>query len=536
MDTIQSPEERKHTSGKHPSYWIDSIPQQRQFTPLHENLETDVVIVGAGLAGITTAYCLLQTGKSVVIIEDGFVGSGETGRTTAHIATEPDEGYDTLEQNFGKENAKLIADSYKAALKFIEDTCKKENIDCEFEKLTGYLFLHYSDDEQSLDDEMAAAKRAGIEVSDLDMVPGIIQDIGRCLRFPNQAQFHPMKYLLGLCKAIVEKGGKIYTETHAETINHEGIITDKGIQVKAKHVVIATNTPVNNKIIMHIKQFPFRTYVIGALVKKDLLPRALWWDTGDYNINKHFPPYHYARLTEYNDLFDLLIIGGEDHPVGDTHQEDIPEEDRYALIEDWARRHFPIEAVIYRWSGQIMEPMDGLAYIGHNPWDKNNVYIITGDSGNGMTHCTIGGILITDLINEKENPWKKIYQPSRFKISQSGHMFKELMQGMLASVKKNKISPTAKKLSEIHPNEGKIIEIGGQHYGVFRDTTNHLHFVSLECTHLRCTVSWNNDEKSWDCPCHGSRFTYDGKVINGPANEDLLRYSEESMRHEGTQQ
>lgn len=421
-DNIKNESDGLLASGTNLSYWIDSMPSIKT-KPLDTHLDTEVVIVGGGLAGVTCAYCLLKSGKKVVLVEDGFIGSGETGRTTAHMTTAIDNRYFRLEEIFGAENTRLIAESHKEAINFIENTVKSENIDCGFERVTGYLFLHPTDDPASLKQEFEASKRAGIEVWELDQAPGILSKTGTCVSFSSQAEFHPMKYLHGLSKAIKAMGGLIFTETHASEINHEGIVSDKGYTVKANSVVVATNSPVNSRHTLPLKQDAYRTYVIGALVKKGSIPKALWWDTGNQSSKNIVPPYHYVRMHPYSGSNDLLISGGEDHPTGETTGEIV---DHFARLQEWTHRNFPIEKIIYRWSGQVMEPMDAIAFIGHSLWDNNNVFIVTGDSGNGITHCTIAGMLITDLINGKKNPWEKIYSPSRLTLKESGPMLRKL--------------------------------------------------------------------------------------------------------------
>jgi len=520
------------TAGAHLSNWT-SLTDPISFSALGTNEEADVVIVGGGLAGLTVAYCLVKAGKKIVLVEDGYIGSGETGRTTAHLVTALDNRYYKLEANFGEEKTRLIAMSHAAAIDFMENAVKREHIDCEFERLNGYLFLHPTDAPDSLQREFGAATRAGLNVfiSHEDLT-----GMGSSLCFPGQAQFHPLKYLKGLCDAVVKGGGKIFTETRATEIDQHGIKTDKGFTVKAKHIVVATNSPVNNKYTMHLKQYAYRTYVIGALVKKNSLHKALWWDTGDFTENPDLPPYHYVRICEYDKDHDLLISGGEDHPIADTTKREVPEEKRYAVLEEWTRRFFPFEKIIYRWSGQVLEPMDGLAFIGRNPLDHDNIYIVTGDSGNGMTHCTIGGMLITDLILGKENPWEEIYRPSRFTLKASKPFFKEVIGSLLSTVmKENGHSENGNghedhvKLALVKRGEAKHLELRGEKCGVYRDEEGLLHIVSSTCTHLGCTVKWNNDEKSWDCPCHGSRYTYDGSAINGPTNHDLPSVTESEI-------
>jgi glycine/D-amino acid oxidase-like deaminating enzyme/nitrite reductase/ring-hydroxylating ferredoxin subunit len=440
-----------------------------------------------------------------------------------------DDRYYELQRIFGKDHAKLIAESHAAAIDFIGQTVQNENIDCDFERLTGYLFLHPTDKETSLDKEYKAALECGLKVTMLDAIPGMMLNQQPCLKFENQAQFHPLKYLKSLCHAIQKMGGQIFTETHASEMNATGIRTDEGFRVEAGNIVVATNSPVNDEYTMHLKQFAYRTYAIGALIRKRSVDHALWWDTGDHEVNAGIPPYHYVRMQPYDADYDVLISGGEDHPTGLAIDKEVSEENRYELLEKWTGRRFSIEEVIWKWSGQVLEPMDSIAYIGRNPGDKKNVYIVTGDSGNGMTHGTIAGFLITDLITGKENPWSKIYDPSRLKIFKSGKIWlKEFVGGYFAYLKNAPRHADSVQLSGIKKGEGKIVEFQKEKFGVYRDEQNTMHIVSAECTHLQCIIKWNNDEKSWDCPCHGSRFTYKGEVMNGPANEKLFYYKEDN--------
>ena len=512
------------TSGENQSYWIDSV-QQNVFETLAKDIKTEVLVIGGGIAGLTTAYCLVLAGKQVVLIEDGLIGSGESGRTTAHLTNALDDRYFILEKLFGEEKSRLAAQSHTAAIDWIENTIRREKIDCEFIRLDGYLFLDPSDNVESLNKELDATRNAGLNTEMLKRAPGIVNSNSPCLRFPGQGQFHIMKYLNGLAKAFQERGGKIYTNTHASRIT-EHVVTANNYRIEASQIVVATNSPVNDIVTMHTKQFPYRTYVIGCTIPKNALQPALWWDTGDQDSKWITAPYHYVRLHPFNDEFDLLISGGEDHKTGQADKEDIPEEERYNKLMEWTKSHFPtIKEIKYRWSGQVMEPLDSLAFIGKNP-GNDNVYIITGDSGNGMTHGTLGGIIITDMITGKENKWADIYKPTRTSLRVAGKFLKEAMN-MAAQYVDWVSKEDVEKAEELSNEEGGIISAGLKKIAAYRDDTGQLHLFSASCPHLGCVVQWNADEKSFDCPCHGSRFSAEGKVINGPAINGLKILSAE---------
>lgn len=473
---------------------------------------TNVCIIGAGIAGMTTAYLLVKEGKSVVIVDDGSIGGGETGRTTAHLSNALDDRYFEIERLHGANGARLAAESHTEAIRQIETIVREEGIDCEFSRLDGYLFNPPGQDPEILQRELEAANRAGLTgVRFVERAPFSDYNTGACLLFPDQAQFHPLKYLAGLAKAIERGGGKIFTRTHIQDIQMEGqpvCVAENGKSIRANHLVVATNTPINDWVTMHTKQAPYRTYVIGAAVPKGSVQKALYWDTPD--------PYHYVRLQPLSEKHDILIIGGEDHKTGQASDTD----ERFDRLESWAQMVFNnIEFVEFRWSGQVMEPMDAMAFIGRNPGD-DCVYICTGDSGNGMTHGTIAGMLITDLIQERENEWASLYDPSRKTLRAAGEFAREnlnVAKQYLGYVTGGDV----KEPEEIPAGEGAVVRRGLQKVAAYRDESGLVHELSAICPHLGCVVEWNTTEKTWDCPCHGSRFNALGKVINGPANSDL---------------
>ncbi len=518
---ISDPIDSNITSGQNKSYWT-ALTQPIIFEKLKQNIETDILIIGGGIAGLTTAYCLLKAGRKIILVEDGYIGSGETGRTTAHITCALDDRYFELEKIFGKEKAMLAANSHMTAIKFIMNTVKHENINCNYKSVPGYLFLSGSDTKETLEKEYEATKKAGLLTEMLVQVPALESEVGKwCIKFPNQGQFHIMKYLKGLTDAIMGMGGKIYTETKAEDISKEGAKAN-GFEIKAKHIVVATNTPVNDWVAMHTKQWAYRTYVIAAKIPKGILPYALWWDTGNKNSKWIASPYHYVRLHELDKNFDLLISGGEDHKVGQADDENIPEEESFIKLIDWTKKRFPaMDNIEYKWSGQVMEPIDSMAFIGKNPGDEN-IYIITGDSGNGITHGTLGGIILTDIITGKENPWIDLYSPSRITMKTAGDYLQEA--GNMVAQYADWLTPgDVEDADELKPGQGGIISSGLKKIAAYRDDQNNLHTCTAVCPHLGAILKWNAEEKSFDCPAHGSRFTADGKVINGPATADLKK-------------
>ncbi len=520
---VQMPEitDEKITAGTNRPFWMESIQPLIHEKLLHD-IQTDILIVGGGISGLTCAYLLTKAGYRVVLVEDGFLGSGETGRTTAHLTCALDDRYYHLETLYGTEKARLAANSHMAAIQWIDNTIQRENIDCDFRRVNGYLLLSETDHKENLEKEYISTKNIGLITSMLMHTPYITdKKENGCILFPDQAQFHIMKYLKGLARAIIDSGGRIYTETKAENITSEGA-TANGFKIQATHIIVATNTPINDFVTMHTKQWPYRTYVIGAKVPKNKYPYSLWWDTGDKKSKWVTAPYHYVRLEELDSEYDLLISGGEDHRTGQADDENISERERYQKLINWTKEKFPeMQEVIYRWSGQVMEPIDSLAYIGRNPGD-DNIYIITGDSGNGMTHGTLGGLIISDIIAGRKNPWEDLYNPSRITLWATEEYLHEV-GNMLSQFGDWFSNGDAKQLSDLKKGEGAILSSGLRKAAAYRDESDCLHLCSAVCPHLGAILQWNADEKTFDCPMHGSRFTPQGKVINGPAVNDLKK-------------
>lgn len=487
-----------------------------KFSPLSDNLNVEVCIVGGGIAGLTTAYLLMKEGLKVCVLEAFDLASGQTGKTTAHFVTALDDRFFEIEKMHGEDGAKIAADSHRVAIEKVEKIIRDEKIECDLERLDGYLFAKGDARVNVLEKELEAARRAGLVDVELMANSALGSfNTGQCLRFPNQMQIHPLKYLAALAKIITDRGGLIYTGSRVKEF-HGGdlafVKTESGHKVTARSIVVATNSPVNDLFAIHTKQAPYRTYVLGLKVPKGSLPTGLYWDTLD--------PYHYIRLEKSDsDLHEVLIVGGEDHKTG---QDDYPEK-RFENLERWTRDRFPMATdILYQWSGQVMEPVDGMAFLGHNPMDRNNVYVITGDSGNGMTHCTIGAMLISDQIMGRENRWEKLYNPSRILLRATPEFLKENLN--VAAQYGNWFAAKAKpNFADLVAGEGTVFRDGLKMVAAFKNESGDVELMSASCPHLAGVVSWNGVEQSWDCPCHGSRFDAHGKVIEGPAVNDLKK-------------
>jgi glycine/D-amino acid oxidase-like deaminating enzyme/nitrite reductase/ring-hydroxylating ferredoxin subunit len=476
-------------------------PEQQR---LIGDVKTDVCIVGAGITGLLTAYALQRAGLSVVILDDGAPGAGDTARTTAHITTALDTRYFELESTHGQNATRLVADSHWRGIDFLETVVGCEGIRCGFRRLDGYLIAARPGHIEELRAEHDAAARAGLEV-DLNRAP--LGGTPLALRFPRQAQVQPLELVAGLIQAIVKRGGRLHSGVHVSAFEAgppARVQTTEGSTVTADALVVATHTPVNDRVALHTKQAPYRTYVLAARVPTGAVVRALYWDTDD--------PYHYVRCYETASGPTWLIVGGEDHKTGQADDG----VERHRRLETWMREHFPMAgAVEFRWSGQVLEPFDGLAFIGRNP-GEDNVFVATGFSGNGFTYAPIAAVLISDLVIGRRNPWTEIYDPGRIAVSTAAEFARENLN--VAAQYVDLVTPgDIDRVEDIPPGSGAVLRDGLRKLAVSRAPSGVICALSALCTHLGCVVAWNSSEGTWDCPCHGSRFATDGRVLTGPA-------------------
>ena len=483
--------------------------QLQSFPGLNGDRETDVVVVGGGVSGLTAAVLLARAGRRVAVVERDRIGSGETGNTTAHLTEAIDARYHTLIKDFGEENARLVSQSKRAALDRMEAFTKESGCGCGFSRLRGYLYAERQQDVEQLANELDAARRAGASVSWVDQTPLPFRTLG-AVCWEQQAQVDAMAYLDALLHEATKQGVRIYESTRVVSVDDGepcGVETDRGT-IRARDVFVAANVPVNNRVLLHTKLAPYRSYVIAHEISVAI--DGLFWDTDD--------PYHYIRMHTAGGQ-RYLIVGGEDHRTGEEGDTDV----HYERLIDYAARRFGTSGATYRWSGQIIEPVDGLPYIGLNTASRH-VYVATGYAGNGLTFGTLAGMIVSDLVLGRSNPYTELYDATRVKPITAAYDYVTENAAFPAHLMKDRLTTLnaeSRSVDSLRKGEGAIFSTGDGKVAVCRDREGALHSLSPVCTHLACDVAWNHAEQTWDCPCHGSRFTPEGKVVNGPAVADL---------------
>lgn len=480
--------------------------------PLDDSRPADLVIIGAGMAGLSVAYEALLQGRQVTILDRGSVASGMTARTTAHLASALDDRYYKFIALRGEEEARQLYESLVSAIDRIEQIVREEKIDCDFQRVDGYLVLGEGDDPGILEREIEACHQIGFDAvswSDTSAFPTF--DSGPCLRFPNQARFHPLKYLAGLVEAIKVRGGMFHPFTIVQEVKQDGstvaVKLRGGNVILAQDVVCATNSPIAGRLTLQAKMAPYRSYAMSFSIPRGSMPDTLTWDTLD--------AYHYVRL-QPGEMCDYLIVGGEDHKTGEA--DDAPE--RFQRLHTWALiRYGLLEEVTHRWSGQVLEPVDFAGYVGRDP-DNDHIYFVTGDSGQGITNGALAGLLIPSLFENGFHPWQKLYDPARITLKSADTFVSENATAVksLAEHLGGALLPSEGSLMRC---QGGLVRDGVNVVAAFRDEDDVMHRVSSKCSHVWCTVHFNTFERCWDCPCHGSHFDIDGNELNAPATAPL---------------
>jgi glycine/D-amino acid oxidase-like deaminating enzyme/nitrite reductase/ring-hydroxylating ferredoxin subunit len=494
------------------SLWMQTA-EVEQSPRLTHDLQVEVAVVGGGIVGLTAAYELACAGRQVAVLDRGAIAGGMSSRTSAHLTSALDDLYSELITLRSENDARLCYESQVAAIDRIEDIQSSEQIECDFRRLNGYLFCPAGTDRLVLEKEIEACHRLGFDgVSWAERAPTPGRDTGRCLRFPNQARFHPRKYFDGLVRCIKRNNGLLFANTPVTAVEEKDgrvlVATEDGKTVDAAFAVVATNSPINDRVAIHSKQAPYRTYVIAGRVPAGSVEDALIWDTED--------PYHYVRIQPGDGRHDFLIAGGEDHKTGEASDMN----ERFDRLIAWTGRHFPsFDMDEYGWSGQVMDPVDFLPFIGRNPGNER-IYVATGDSGQGLTNGTVAAILIKDLILGHANPWEALYDPTRVTFGASSRFLSENLTAV-TNVAGYVTPGDLASIDDLKPGQGALVREGMKKVAAYRDDSGTIHKRSASCTHLGCLVHWNPFERCWDCPCHGSQFGPGGEVLNGPATHPL---------------
>ena len=495
------------------------------FPKLNRDLKVDVLVIGAGMTGITAAYLLTQAGLKVALLERDRCAHADTGHTTAHLTYVTDARLGQLVKTFGRDHARAAWHAGEAALQRIHDIARREKIACDLSWIPGYLHAPrqstHERDVRDLEAEAKLAEDLGFDATFTDSVPLI----GRPgIRFANQSKFHPLKYLHGLLAAIQKSGGQIFENSEAKDFSKDPYAaTANGHQVQCDYLVLATETPLLGEngllsgTLFQSKLTGYSSYALGAKVPQNLYPEACFWDTAT--------PYDFLRIDHHDD-HDYLIFGGEDHKTGQVTDT----EERYQRLEQRLLSLLPPAQIDSRWSGQVIETPDGLPFIGEI---TDRQFIATGFCGNGITFGTVAGMMACDAVLKRKNPWTNLFDPHRKKLAAAWDYLKENLDYPYYMIKDQLTAAEGHSLKDLRPGEGKILKIHGHRAACHRDEAGHVSAVSPTCTHLGCIVHWNPAETTWDCPCHGSRFKPTGEVISGPAETPLekIEFTSPSTKH-----
>ena len=494
-------------------YWIGSAPMPR-FPALSRDERADVVVVGAGVTGLTAAYLLTKAGRSVVVLERDRPVERDTAHTSAHLTMVTDEWLSDLAGTFGRDHAQAAWDAGLAAIGQIDAIVRDEEIACGFAWIPGYLHRPLAGrsgttDPQAFRDEAALAAELGFDAEFVDEVPMVG---GPGVVFADQARFHPRRYLAGLARALDGAGVRVYQQSAAEEFSDNPLsVKANGHTVTCNEIVLATHTPLTGTkgmagaTLFQTKLALYSTYVVAGQVAKGKVPDALLWDAAD--------PYHYLRIEPHRD-HDLVIFGGEDHKTGQADDTLAC----YVRLEQTLRGLVPGITITHHWSGQVIETPDGLPYIGEHAAHQ---FAATGFAGNGLTFGTVSAMMAADRILGRKNPWIDLFDINRKKIGGAWDYVSENKDYPYYLVRDRFAGTEGRSLRSVRRGQGKVLEYHGEQAAVSRDPDGAITVRSAICTHMGCLVDWNEAERTWDCPCHGSRFRPDGSVIGGPAESPL---------------
>lgn len=490
------------------SYWLDSTAET-DYPVLSEDIRCDIAIIGGGMAGLTAAYLLKQEGVKVAVLEADRILQGASGHTTAKITSQHGLIYDSIKSKMGSEKAQIYADANEFAIQWIKDLIKEKGISCDLEERSAYIYTQSEQYVQKIADEAKTSALLGIRAEYLGEIP-LPFPVKAALRFDGQAQFHPRKYLLALAEGIPGGGSYIFERSRAVEIR-EGdpvvIRTAAGVEVHVGKVIVASHYPFHDKPGLYFARiYPERSYVLGVTIKEK-------FPAGMYIAAEG--PGRSLRAQKY-DGGEMVLVGGENHKTG--HGKSTL--DHYVNLRAFAEETFTVKEYLYRWSTHDCVTVDQVPYIGQLDPTTPNLYVATGFRKWGMTQSTVSALILRELLLKGDHPWLPLYNPSRFTPGASAANFMKENLDVAVNFIAGKINP-GDAAGEIEENQGKVINVAGQRVGAYRDAGGELHRVDTTCTHMYCELNWNDAETTWDCPCHGSRFTVDGDIVEGPAVKPL---------------
>lgn len=492
------------------SFWQDSV-QFPQFPSLNEDIEVDVAIIGGGITGVVSAYLLLQEGMKVALCEADRMMMGTTGNTTAKLTAQHGLFYDELIQHFGEEKARLYYKANHEAMEFVKNLIEKHSINCDLTIEDAFVYTENDQFVSQLETEMKAYDKLGIPGKIVEKTTLPFQ-VKQALVMPDQAQFHPLKYLRVLVDELKQKGCQIFEQTIALKVEMDDgpkVLLKNGKKISCKYVLSCSHFPFHDEGFYFTRMYAERSYVVGALVKDDF-PGGMYISAEEPTRSIRYTPYQNEKL---------ILISGDHHKTGQGESTD----KHYQNLQTYAENTFQVKEFVYRWSAQDYSTIDKVPFIGYMTNSNRNILVASGFRKWGMTHSHVAAFIFRDLILERDNPFIELYTPSRFTADPSLKRFIQTNVDVAKNLVKGKLKKPTKQVDELKNEEGAIVQVDGKRCGAYKDQNGKLYLVDSTCTHLGCEVEWNSGEKTWDCPCHGSRFAVNGDVVEGPAERPLKK-------------
>jgi glycine/D-amino acid oxidase-like deaminating enzyme/nitrite reductase/ring-hydroxylating ferredoxin subunit len=487
-----------------PVYWIDSCSPP-EFPTLQADLTVDVAIIGGGIVGISAARFIKAQGMTVAVVEARRIGQGVSGKATAKVTSQHGITYQTLEQKFGEDRARLYAEAQEAGLKRIIELSHTHGFEADIEIKPAFVYTRDKRHVEDIEKEVDVARRLGLPAT-LTRDTGLPFDVLAAMRWDNQAQFHPVKYVSGLAATIPGDGSHVFENSPVIDWDPHRIATGRGT-VRARRVVMATNLPLGQTGLYYATNYPMAEPVIAAPISR--VPPAF------YKNVEH--PGHSIRTHDFNGRTYAIAAGSHFKP---GHDEDAQR--YFADLEDWLTESFAADPIEYRWVNEDYSSMDGAPFVGWSSSNTEESYLVaTGFAAWGFTNGTAAGMMIADLVAGRDNPWLKLFDATRVKPLAGGTEFVKETASVAGHLIGGYVSRKPKSYDDLKSGDAGILKIDGENVAAFRDERGRVHAVSAACSHMGCLLGWNATDRTWDCLCHGSRFALTGEVLHGPAVSPL---------------